>query len=169
MKLSPRAALLLIPSAVIFAFLLILPLANILDESFKQFIPGRIGSAKDAPYTLVNYLELLAPAYAGFFVDTFSLGLFACVIALLVSYPIAYFVARQPTGWKRKASVGFLVAMMFLSALVRVYSIELTFGPVGFLKQMSSLFGLSRNSRTYLQILTIAGLLHFIIPMSILI
>jgi len=169
MKLSPRAALLLLPSAAIFLFLLILPLANVIDESFKLFIPGRIGSAKDAPYTLTNYIELISPAYAKFFLDTFLLGLFACAIALFVSFPIAYYVARQPVGLKRKLAVGFLICMMFLSALVRVYSLELTFGPVGFLKQVSTLFGLTPNSRTYIELLTIAGLIHIIIPMSALI
>jgi len=168
-KLTGRAALLLIPSALLFVFLLVLPLVNVIDESFKEFIPGRIGSAKDAPYTLANYLDFFSPAYAGLFLDTFRLGLIACVVALAVSFPIAYYTARQPAGLKRKLAIGFLVCMMFLSALVRVYSIELTFGPLGFLKQISALFGFTPNSRAYLEMLTISGLVHVIIPMSALI
>lgn len=149
--------------------LLVVPLVNVLDESFKLYVPGRIGSAKDAPYTLANYIELILPVYFFYFLDTYRLGLIACAVALFVAYPIAYYVARQPQGLKRKITVGFLIAMMFLSALVRVYSIELTFGPIGFLRQISSILGLPPNSRTMLEILVIAGLCHFIIPVSALV
>lgn len=169
MKLTRGAALLLIPAGLVLGLLLFVPLVNVLDESFKLYVPGRIGSAKDAPYTMANYLELMLPVYFFYFLDTYRLGLIACAVALVVAFPIAYYVARQPQGTKRKITVGFLIAMMFLSALVRVYSIELTFGPVGFLRQISSVLGLPPNSRTILEILVIAGLAHFIIPISALV
>jgi putative spermidine/putrescine transport system permease protein len=169
MKLTRGAALLLIPAGLVLGLLLFVPLANVVDESFKLYVPGRIGSAKDAPYTLANYIELFLPVYFFYFLDTYRLGLIACGVALFVAYPMAYYVARQPPGTKRKITVGFLIAMMFLSALVRVYSIELTFGPVGFLRQISNLIGVAPNSRTILEILVIAGLAHFIIPISALV
>ena len=55
---------------------------------------------------------------------------------------------------------------MFLSALVRVYSLELTFGTVGVMRPVLRFFEISTNSRTYIQWLVVAGLLHFIIPMA---
>ena len=169
MKMTRGSALLLVPAGIVLIGLLLVPLLNVLQESFKLYIPGRVGSAADAPYTVANYVELILPVYFFYFFDTLRLGLIASIVALSVAFPIAYYVARLPTGLKRKIAVGFLIAMMFISALVRVYSIELTFGPVGFLRQMSAMLGVASNSRTIIEILVIGGLCHFIIPISALI
>lgn len=56
----------------VFAALLVGPIAIVFNESFKEFVPSRIGSATDAPYTLVNYSELLEPA--AFWEITFPLA-----------------------------------------------------------------------------------------------
>ena len=166
MKLTRGGIVLLVPAVAVFTTLLVGPIAIVLNESFKVFVPGRIGSATDAPYTLTNYFELLEPAYGGFFLGTFQLGLFAAVIALIVGFPIAYFVARMPTGWLRSLSVGFLICMMFLSGLVRVYSLELTFGSVGALRPVLRFLDVSPLSRDFIEWLVVLGLLHFIVPMA---
>ena len=84
MKVSRNVILLLTPSLVLFTLLLVFPIANIFDESFKTFVSGRIGASKDAPYTLQNYLELLDPAYFFYFVETIRLGLVSSTLALVV-------------------------------------------------------------------------------------
>ncbi len=165
MKLTRDALLLIVPALAVFTVLLAMPLANLVAESFRLFEPGRVGSATDAPLTLRNYAELLEPAYVGYFLDTFRIALVASLSGLLIGYPIAYFVARMRSTYLRKVWIGFLVAMMFLSILVRVYSLELTFGPVGFLAEVSDLLGVRRNSRTMIELLVIAGLVHFVTPM----
>ena len=58
---------------------------------------------------------------------------------------------------------------MFLSALVRVYSIQLTFGSAGILAPIMSVLGVNTNGRMYIYVVIVAGLLHYAIPMSILI
>ena len=59
MKINRGAVLLLVPGVGILLAFLVLPLANVVEESFRLFEPGRIGAAKDAPYTWFNYAELL--------------------------------------------------------------------------------------------------------------
>ena len=166
MKLSRTAFLLLVPAIVVFVGLLVLPVGGILGESFKLFVPGRVGSAADAPYTLVNYLELLQPTYVGYFFTTFRLAAIAAILALLVGFPIAYCVARTRSRRIRNVAIALLITMMFLSALVRVYSLELTFGTVGAMMPVLRFFEISTNSRAYIQWLVVAGLLHFIVPMA---
>ena len=166
MKITRTAGLLLVPALVVFVVLLVLPLGGIFSESFKLFVPGRVGSAADAPYTLANYLELFRPAYFGYFLTTFQLGAVAAVVALLVGYPIAYYVARTRSRRTRNVAIALLITLMFLSALVRVYSLELTLGTVGALRPVLRFFEVSTNSRLYIQWLVVAGLLHFIIPMT---
>ena len=147
MKLSRGAALLLVPGLGVFLVLLVLPLANIVEESFRLFEPGRIGAAKDAPYTLFNYAELAEPAYLYYFVETVRFGLISSVIALLIAFPIAYLTARQPSPMLRRLAIGFLIGLMFLSTLVRVYALQLTFGPTGFARLLAGFLGMSPNGR----------------------
>jgi putative spermidine/putrescine transport system permease protein len=58
---------------------------------------------------------------------------------------------------------------MFLSVLVRVYSIELAFGPVGFARDIAPLFGVGAGSRFYIEFMIVLGLLHYVVPMSALV
>lgn len=163
------AFLLLLPGLLVLLFLFFLPLLNTLLVSFKLFKSGEIGAAANAPFTFQNYLQLLKPAYLYYFYQTYWISFLATAIALLVGFPIAYIVARLPSGWKRKLIISFLVMIMFLSALVRVYSIALTFGPVGFLMPIARFLGLNPNGGLMIEIITIIGLLHYVIPMSALV
>ena len=166
MKLSRGAALLLVPGLGLFLVLLVLPLANVVEESFRLFEPGRIGAAKDAPYTLFNYVELAEPAYLYYFVETVRFGLVSSVIALTIAFPIAYLTARQPSPLLRRLAIGFLIGMMFLSTLVRVYALQLTFGPTGFARLLAGILDISPNGRAYTEMVVIFGLLHYLIPIS---
>ena len=166
MKLRWGAALLLVPGLGIFLAFLVLPLANVVEESFRLFEPGRIGAAEDAPYTLFNYAELFDRAYLFYFVETVRFGVISSIIALLISFPMAYLVARQSSSTLRKLAVGFLIGMMFLSTLVRVYALQLTFGPTGIAGFLTGLLDISPNSRTYTELVVILGLLHYQIPIS---
>ena len=166
MKLSRGAALLLVPGLGLFLVLLVLPLANVVEESFRLFEPGRIGAAKDAPYTFFNYVELADRAYVYYFAETVRFGLISSVTGLAIAFPIAYAVARQRSALVRKLAVGFLIGMMFLSTLVRVYALQLTFGPTGIARFLSGLLGMSMNGRPYTELLVILGLLHYLIPIS---
>ena len=166
----PRGAgWLLLPAITIFLAFLVLPMANVVEESFRLFVPGRVGSTKDAPYTLHNYAELLNWTYVRYFLETLRIGLIASVIALIIAFPVAYLVARFHVDWVRNLMLGFLVAMMFLSSVVRVYALELTFGPVGLMKPISRLLGMRANSPEFAEMLVVAGLLHYVIPVSALV
>ncbi len=164
-----RADLRLLLALVVLVALLLLPLLNVVHESFLQFTPGRVGSTREAPYTLANYTELLHPAYFTYFANTFRLSLIASGLAAVIAFPISYFVARRHPGILRTCFVTFLVGMMFLGILVRVYSLALTFGPVGFLHHITGPLGLNPNGRGVTEALVVLGLLHYGIPMSALI
>jgi putative spermidine/putrescine transport system permease protein len=157
---------LLWPALLLLALLLVVPLVILLDESFRQYVPGRVGSASDLPLTMQNYAELISPAYVGFFVETFRLGLIATILALALGYPIAFRVARMPSGIGRRAWITFLVAMLFLSAVARVYAVALAFGPVGLLPPIARLLGTNPNSGTMTQAIVVLGLLHYLVPIA---
>jgi putative spermidine/putrescine transport system permease protein len=157
---------LLAPGIVLLAVLLVLPLANIVVESFRQYVPGKIGGSVDAPYTLANYVALLYPVYLDYLTTMLWCASVATAGALVASYPIAYVIARTRSRVIRIALIGLLVGLLFLSALVRVYSLELSFGTVGLGRTIAGLMGVSSNSNTYATLLVIIGLMHHSIPLA---
>ncbi|MFB9984529.1 ABC transporter permease [Mesorhizobium kowhaii] len=161
--------LLLLPVVAVFLLFLALPMLTVLSESFRTFEPGRIGSAEGAPLTSVNYTELLLPVYARYFFQTYWISFCSSVVAVLFAFPIAYYIAKNASGWLLKASISAIIGLIFLSALVRIYAIQLTFGSAGMLVPVMSALGVNTNSRAYIYVVIIAGLLHYTLPMSILI
>jgi ABC-type spermidine/putrescine transport system permease subunit I len=166
---APRGAGLIVPALVVIALLLVSPLLLVGDESLRLFVPGRVGSVDDAPLSFGNYADLVRPAYARYFADTFWLSLVATLLALVLAYPIAYRVAREARPRVRRTWIAFLVVMLFLSILIRVYSVSLAVGPAGFGRTLSDLVGLRPNSRGYAEISVILGLLHCLVPMAVIV
>lgn len=159
---------LFLPAAAIFTLLFTLPMAGLFVESLRTYVPGSIGSAADAPFTLANYAELLKPSFARFFFQTVRISLFASLAGVFFSLPLAYWMARKLSADWRVIAVGFFVTLMFLSVLVRTYALELTFGATGPLGPVLQSLSISTNSRGYIEVLVGVGLLHYIIPMSVL-
>ena len=168
MKLTRPAVLLLIPGFLVLTLFLLLPLGNVLLESTKQYIPGGIGG-KAGTFTIANYFELFHPVYLNFLYEMIWMCVISTTAGVAVAFPIGYFVARRKSGRFRTIAIGFLVGMLFLSVLVRVYSIELAFGPVGLGVWLSRVLGVSTNSTVYTQVLVIIGLMHHNVPLSALI
>ncbi|WP_409190582.1 ABC transporter permease [Bradyrhizobium sp. RDM4] len=169
MSAARSKVLLLLPAVAVFALLLVAPILMVLDESFRAFEPGRIGSVQGASLTLANYAELLLPAYVQYFAQTYFLAFCASVVAVFIAFPISYCIARTESPSRRKASLSAIVGLMFLSALVRVYALELTFGSAGVLSPVMSFMNINPNGRQYINFVIVAGFLHYAIPMSILI
>jgi putative spermidine/putrescine transport system permease protein len=156
----------ILPGTAVLTALFFAPMVTLLVESFRLYVPGRVGAASNAPLTRTNYAELLEPAFLRFFVETFWISLITTIVGVLLAYPIAYRIARTPSRRRRAIAIGALVTFLFLSAVVRTYALELTFGSVGPLRPLFETIGISPNSRTYIQYLVGAGLLQFIIPIA---
>ncbi|MGF6641713.1 ABC transporter permease [Paraburkholderia sp. MM6662-R1] len=169
MKSWRTKALLLLPALLIFGLFLVLPMLAVLNESFQTFTPGRVGAVANAPRTLVNYTEIFKSVYAIFFLKTYWLSFVASILATIFAFPASYYVARHPSQTWRKTLISGIVGLMFLSAIVRVYSIQLTFGNTGVVAPVLRALGINMNSGFYLDCVVIAGLLHYAIPMSMLI
>ena len=159
---------LFLPGGALFLALFVLPMAGLFVESLRYYEPGSIGSAAGAPLTFANYAELFKLSFAGFFFQTLRISLAASVAGVLLAFPLAYWIARRLSPRWRMIAVGFFVAPMFLSVLVRTYALELTFGATGPLGPRLRSIGISTNSRPYIETLVGMGLLHYVIPMSVL-
>ncbi|MBM7487849.1 ABC-type spermidine/putrescine transport system permease subunit I [Bradyrhizobium sp. USDA 3686] len=169
MRTAKSQILLLLPAVAVFGLFLILPMFTVLNESFRTFEPGRIGSVEGAALTTSNYTEIFLPVYLGYFIQTYFLAFCASILATAIAFPIAYYVARSASALVRRIAFSLLIGLMFLSSLVRVYALQLTFGSVGILAPAFSLLGVNTNSWIYINCVIVIGLLHYAIPMSILI
>lgn len=160
------SAILLAPGTAVYLSFFFVPLAGLFLESLRQFTPGSVGSAAQAPLTLANYAELSTPSFAGFFLDTMRISLMASVTGVVLAFPLAYWITRRLSPRGREFVVGALVTLMFLSVLVRTYALELTLGAAGPLRPILLGMGISPNSRGYIELLVAGGLLHYIVPMA---
>lgn len=154
------------PIAIVIVGFLGIPLAFIFEESIRAYTPGGVGSSPGAPLTVHNYTELFSSSYARFFWTTYWLGIVCATLSVLIAFPIAYYLARTKDSVVRNLLLGLLIIMMFVSALVRVYSLELTFGTVGVVRPVMQAFSINMNSRVYLEALVVAGLLHLSVPIA---
>src|SRR6266404_5668573 len=134
-RLSAFQWALLAPGAILLTVLLAAPIALMAIESFRPFVGGRVGAG--AGWTLRNYTELIEPAYAFYFYDTFRIGFIVSAIALL-----------------------------FMSLVARLYAIQMTWGSTGPLAFFGTLIGIPARSAGYAAIQVAIGLLHFVIPMA---
>jgi len=169
MKLNRAALLLLIPGGLVLVLFLLLPLINVLVESFRPYVPGRVGGARDKPWTIVHYAELFHPVYVRYLIEMIWMSVVSTTAGVVAAFPLAYFIARRPAGRLRTSAIGFFVVLLFLSVLVRVYAIELSFGPVGMGPTLAGLMGVSATSTTYTRFLVVLGLTHHNVPLSVLI
>lgn len=160
------AAITLAPAVLVLAFGFLSPLINLAIESLKEFTPGRVGSVENAATTVQNYHELANQAFANVLLTTFWIGGVAAIVGQLVAFPLAYFIVRRLSARMRTLTLGFLITLVLSSVLIKTYAIELTFGSVGILRPLLLTVGLSPNSREYINIVVIAGLVHSIIPVA---
>jgi putative spermidine/putrescine transport system permease protein len=154
------------PAALILAALFIAPLFGLLMESFREFTPGRVGAALDAPFTFANYADLATTAFAGVVFETLWISAIASAIGVGLALPLAHLIIRRLSGRWRATVVGLLILLVLLSMLVRTYALELTFGSVGVARPLVHWLGVSPTSRGYIDALVAAGLIHAITPIA---
>jgi putative spermidine/putrescine transport system permease protein len=155
---------LLAPGAILLVLLLAAPIALMAVESFRPFIAGTVGSS--AGWTLRNYTELIEPAYAFYFYDTFRIGFIVSAIALLLATPLAWQAARTKRRATRVSIFGLLIGLLFMSLVARLYAIQMTWGSTGPLAFFGTLIGVPARSSGYAAIQVAIGLLHFVVPMA---
>jgi ABC-type spermidine/putrescine transport system permease subunit I len=164
-SISKSNGLLLLPAGLLVIFLYLIPLLYTLRESFKIHEPGRVGGLPGS-FTLYNYLDVLHAAYLTVLSDTLFFSLIAAVVGIVLSYPLSYYLARGSSRIGKKIVLAILVAMLFSGAIVRVYSISLTFGPVGIIAPLAHYFDISLGSIWYIETTLVVGLLNFVVPVA---
>ena len=125
-------------------------------------------SAGDGLFTLDHYRSLFSRSFAYNLIETLKLSAIAAVAATVSGYLIAFYLIRQCTSRMRNIWLNAIVSILFLSLLIRIYALLLTFGAGPLMEFVTGLFGMSPTSRAMTELLVVLGLVNFTMPLVIL-
>lgn len=125
--------------------------------SLLEFVPG---SLRPGGLTLANFRSVLAPQYLDTVWETVLLSAATTLLTLVLSYPVAYALARTPSRRARSALLVLTLAPFFTGAIVRTYAWVLVLGNAVVTWPVPMLF----TERGVL-----VGLVHFSMPSMILV
>lgn len=115
---SLQAWLLLIPAGGWLFIFFIAPLAIVLVYSFLE--RGTYGGVEWA-FTIENFKRVFDSLYLSTFLSSAKIALLTTVIALLVGYPIAYFIATRPPKMRSTLLLALMVPF-WTNFLIRTYA-----------------------------------------------
>ena len=118
-KRSIQFYLLLAPGAAWLLLFFALPLLIVLLYSF--FTRGPYGNVV-YDFTLDNYVRLANPIYLQILLRSLWMAVTATFISLLLGYPLAWFIVRQPSRW-RPLLLLLVIIPFWTNFLVRTYAI----------------------------------------------
>ncbi len=108
-----------------------LPLLIVMFISFVE--RGRAGGIKLPPvYTLANYQQFFDPLYLGIFGHSIRIGIVVTFWCLLVSYPLAFYIARRNERI-RNALILLVMIPFWTNFLVRTYALKQVLATEGLL------------------------------------
>jgi len=111
-------AVLLGPAMAWWLVFLLVPVGLVLAYSVMQ--RGQFGGVVPA-LSIDNYVRALDPLYVGVFLGSLRMAAIATVVALLIGYPTAYFIATRPRRWRTPLLI-IVILPFWTSFLIRTYA-----------------------------------------------
>jgi spermidine/putrescine transport system permease protein len=164
-KITQRV-ILLGPGLTWFVIFLLLPLLLIFVYSLFQ--RGTYGGVV-YDFTLRNYERLISSLVLKIFLNSLWIALVTTVLALLLGYPAAYFIATAPVHWR--TSLLMLVILPFwTSYLIRTYAWIVLLNRAGLVSRLLLSVGIIEQpiQLLYNDIAIIIGLLYGYLPFMVL-
>ena len=157
--------LLIAPALGLLGVFFVLPYLNLLLISFFTKSP-------QAPYlrvvTLGNYERLVTDAFTwGVVWRTLWLGAVTTAICLIVSYPLAYHLARAPRG-RKGALMVLVISPLLVGVLIRTYGWMILLQDTGLINQALQSLGFAKLPLMYNRTGALIGLVHVFIPFMVL-
>ena len=175
--LSGRTLVIAAPALWLVLFFLV-PLAVVLKISFslKQF--GRppytdmLSFGEDGAVQLTlhfaNYLRLFEDSlYVNAYLSSISIAFIATLIALVIGYPMAYFIARSAERW-RNILLMLVILPFWTSFLLRVYALSGFMRGNGVINNLLGLFGIPPLTMMQTDFAVYVGIVYTYLPFMIL-
>jgi putative spermidine/putrescine transport system permease protein len=148
-----------LPAVMLMLLVFVVPLGNVIVQSLTAEETGR--------FTVSAYERI---AEASLFLrvggTTLVITLLATGFALLLAYPLAYYLAQQPPG--RRALLMVLVLVPFwTSVLVKSFAFTVILGQSGFINTGLGWLGLGPVKLLFNRVGVIVGMSHFLVPFMV--
>jgi spermidine/putrescine transport system permease protein len=161
-----RIAVMVAPVALWLLFFQVVPLGLIVVMSFaKRTVLGGV----DYTFTVSNYTRFMDPLYLKIMLDSFGVALSVTAVTMLLGYPLAYFIAKQPNE-RRNRWLMLVIVPFWTSMLIRTYGWTYLLKSQGLINQLLMKLHLIHEP---LQLLynrgaSILGLAYMLLPFMIL-
>ncbi len=161
------AAILLTPILVLLLVFFVLPFGVMLYQSlFLSLLQAPAGSA----LTLANYAKAFGDAfYFRVLLQTIALGVVVTGLALVLGYPVAYFLARTRSRW-RQVLLFLVISPLVVSIVIRSYGWMVLLGRAGTVNTLLHALGLVQVPLPlmYNWFGVVVALTHVLLPFMIL-
>jgi len=133
-----RAASLVSPATLLITVMFVLPLLLFIRFSFNQFVPGEF---MKTAWTLENYIKFLSdPYYLKILFRTIAIAVASTVLALILAFPVAHFLARLRKRWKSILII-IVVFPLLLGNVIRAMGWIAVYSQAGLMNQLLQSFG----------------------------
>ena len=157
---------LLLPGIAWLAIFFAIPLVTLFITSLQKPIEGKPGKYA-VGFEIGNYWQAIAE-YWPLFVRSFVFAGIATALALVISYPLAYFIAFKSGRWSSLLLV-LVIAPLFASFLLRTYAWKTILADDGFITSTLNMLHLLPDGRVLnTPIAVIAGMTYNFLPVMIL-
>ncbi len=161
-----RRLLLLGPALGWWAVFLVVPVGLVI--AYSVFQRGTYGGVVPT-FTLDNFVRALDPLYLRVFLFSLRVAVIATVIALLIGYPAAYFIATLPRRWRTPVLV-LVILPFWTSLLIRTYAWIVLLNGEGLINRGLESLGLIKEPLPllYNEFAIVLGLVYGYLPLMIL-
>ncbi len=152
------------PALVLFACLLLVPLALTAVLSFQVF--DQTTGVKNI-FTWAHYAAVLTDDYyRGIFWRTFWISGLVTLICVVVGAPEAYVLSRMKSPW-RSILLLVVLAPLLVSVVVRAFGWSMLLGPEGLVNQLVRAIGLPTMRILYTEAAVVIALVHVMLPFMV--
>jgi putative spermidine/putrescine transport system permease protein len=165
-RLSLRNWMLAAPALLILLLFLVLPLWANAVQSVRMETP----SGELIGWSLQNYLKLFTDSYyLGVLGETVKVSAISTALALVVSYPVSYFMVRKAGHWA--VPLLFILVMPLLTSLImRTFGWRVLFASDGFISNWLEALHITRGPLDILGTTGVVylGMVHVMAPFMVL-
>jgi spermidine/putrescine transport system permease protein len=123
--------LLAIPAFVWYAFLFIIPVALVIVNSFGAKVQGTPGKVDLSDPSLARYREVVNGSFSTVLRQTMYTSILGTILCLLISLPIAYYLAFKVGPRAKVVVLALLMVPFFTNYLLRTLSWKIVLQPKG--------------------------------------
>jgi putative spermidine/putrescine transport system permease protein len=152
------------PAFILFAVLVLTPLAMTVVLTFYRFDPA---SGPIAAFQFGNYVEVLTDSYyQAIFARTFGIAILTTLLCVAIGTPEAYVLYRMRDPW-RSMFLLVILAPLLVSVVVRAFGWSMLLNTGGIVNQFFGLFGLGPYKLEYTTFAIVIALVHVMLPFMV--